>query len=214
MIQRRHLLLASALSSVTGLTYAAEPYVAGKHYFNVVPPVRTSANQIEVFLFFAYFCPHCIQFEPIVQEWAKTLPKDVVLRVCPVAWRPSMLPFTQAYFALEALDLHDKLHMKFFESVVYQERPYDLNNGTADIRGFMVDNGVDGALWDKTMNSFSVHNKARQASMTWQMNGIDSTPSVGVAGLYTTGPHLVGTRRGTLDCLNYLIDKARKERKA
>lgn len=214
MIQRRHLLLATALSSVTGISFAAEPFVNGKQYSNIVPPVRTGTDRIEVTLFFAYFCPHCLQFEPVVHEWAKKLPEDVVLRVSPVAWRPTMLPFTRAYYSLEALNLLDKLHMRFFESVVYQERPYDLNNGEADIRAFMTENGVDGALWDKTMKSFSVQNKTRAASMTWQIHGIDSTPSVSIAGLYRTSPELVGTRREAIDCMEYLIEKVRRERRA
>ena len=214
MIQRRRLLLASALSSFAGLSLAAEPFEAGKQYQLINPPARSSAERIEVTLFYAYFCPHCIQFEPVFHAWAQNLPQDVVVNVCPVAWQPKLLPFTQAYYALQALDLQDKLHQRFFESVVYQERSYDMNAPASDIRAFMVDNGVDGAIWDKTMRSFSVHNKARLAMQTWQVNGVDSTPSVAVAGLYLTGPHLAGTRRATTQCLDYLIEKVRRERLA
>ena len=78
----------------------------------------------------------------------------------------------------------------------------------------MTENGVDGALWDKTMGSFSVQNKTRAASMAWQIHGIDSTPSVSIAGLYRTSPELVGTRRGAIDCMEYLIEKVRRERRA
>ena len=57
------------------------------------------------------------------------------------------------------------------------------------------------------MRSFSVMNKTRQARQLWNAYQIDSTPMIGVGGIYATGPHLVGTREGTPACIDYLIEQ-------
>ena len=62
----------------------------------------TPSDKIEVVQFFAYTCSHCLQFDPVFAEWAKTAPEDVTIRVCPVAWQPKYLPFTDTYFALRS----------------------------------------------------------------------------------------------------------------
>lgn len=213
MIQRRDLLIAAALAPVAGHSFAASSYTAGKEYLVVNPPAPSSRDTIEVIEFFAYTCPHCLKFEPTINAWKKNLPADVTFRVCPVAWQPKFLPFTQTYYALDALDLLDKLHLKFFESVIYQERTYNFENPAADIAEFMADNGVDAKKWEQTMRSFGVQNKARIATQTWQAYQIDSTPMVGVAGLYTTGAHLVGTREQTPAAIDFLINEVRRQRR-
>ena len=77
----------------------------------------------------------------------------------------------------------------------------------------MADNGVDAKKWEQTMRSFGVQNKARIATQTWQTYQIDSTPMIGVAGLYTTGAHLVGTREQTPAAIDFLIEEVRRQRR-
>lgn len=213
LITRRDLLLAAALAPAAGSALAAPKYAAGKHYLTVYPPAPTSSDKIEVVLFFAYTCPHCLQFEPFFAKWRKTAPADVAVRICPVAWQDKYLPFTQTYFALEAMGLLDKLSQPFFESVVYQEREYKLDSALSDIVAFMGEQGVDKAKFEQTMKSFAVMNKSRAAMTLWQAYQIDSTPMIGVAGIYSTGPHLVGSREDTGDCINFLVDQVRQSRK-
>lgn len=196
-----------------GPAFAAQSFTAGKEYLVVTPSAPTSRDKIEVVLFFAYTCSHCLQFEPHFAKWAKTAPADVAIRICPVAWQPKLDPFTQTYFSLEALGLVDKLSMPFFESVIYQEHPYNFENPSADISDFMAKAGVDRQKWEQTMRSFSVMNKTRQARQLWNAYQIDSTPMIGVGGIYATGPHLVGTREGTPACIDYLIEQVRAQRK-
>lgn len=214
MLSRRSLLTGAALAPFANLAFAADPYVAGRQYQPILPPVRTSLDKIEVRVFFAYYCPHCIRLEPHIAVWSKTLPADVEVVLNPVAWRQNLMPFTQTYYALDTLGLLEKLHIPFFESVVYQQRPYNMNDAGADIRAFMVQKGVSGEDWDKAFASFSVHAKSRAAMQAWPKYGVDSTPSVAVGGMYLTGPSMVGTNRGTLECLNFLIEKVRAARRA
>lgn len=213
MITRRQFVLGAAALPLSGQLFAAQSFTAGKEYLVVTPSAPTSRDKIEVVLFFAYTCSHCLQFEPHFAKWAKTAPADVAIRICPVAWQPKLDPFTQTYFSLEALVLVDKLSMPFFESVIYQEHPYNFENPSADISDFMAKAGVDRQKWEQTMRSFSVMNKTRQARQLWNAYQIDSTPMIGVGGIYATGPHLVGTREGTPACIDYLIEQVRAQRK-
>ena len=117
MITRRQFVLGAAALPLSGQLFAAQSFTAGKEYLVVTPSAPTSRDKIEVVLFFAYTCSHCLQFEPHFAKWAKTAPADVAIRICPIAWQPKLDPFTQTYFSLEALGLVDKLSMPFFESV-------------------------------------------------------------------------------------------------
>lgn len=213
MISRRDLLCAGALAPLSTYSFAAPAYKAGKEYLTVHPMAPTPADKIEVVEFFAYTCPHCLQFHPVFHEWAQKAPEDVSIRICPVAWQPKYLPFTDTYFALEALGLLDSLSMPFFESIIYQTRSYNFDSATRDIHDFMVEAGVDGAKWDATFNSFGVKNRSRNATMLWNAYQIDSTPMVGVGGKFTTGPHLAGSRQGTPAVIDYLVDQMRTLRK-
>lgn len=221
MITRRQLVIASAATTLTPLTTSAfaaptskPTFTLGKQYLQVNPPVPSATDKIEVVDFFAYYCPHCYRFAPIFQDWELKQPKDVEVIPCPVAWNEELLPFTETYYALEALNLLQKLHVKFFESVVFQTHTYDFKDPSKGITSFMVENGVNADLWTKTMNSFTVKNKSKQAMNLWQAYGVDSTPSVGVAGIYLTGSGLVGTHEGVPACLDFLVNEVRQSRKA
>ena len=48
---------------------------------------------------------------------------------------------------------------------------------------------------------------------TWQAYEIDGTPANAVNGKYITAPHMVGTREGAIQVMNYLIEKERAAKK-
>lgn len=92
MISRRALLGASALMACTSPSFGNQTYSAGKEYLVLQPPVQSDANKIEVIAFFAYTCPHCLQFEPVLDEWAKNLPADVVFTSLPSGLAAQVFP--------------------------------------------------------------------------------------------------------------------------
>ena len=212
MLNRRTLIIAAALTaSSSGIAFAKRSFVEGKDYFVLPSEVPTNTKSIVVTEFFAYTCPHCLQFEPYMIEWSKNLPENVKFEMSPVAWQKVLEPFVRAYYVIQALGRSD-LHQKFFENVVYQEDPINFENPAEDIKAIMVKNNVDPKQWDKLYRSFSVGNSVKKAEYAWQAFNIDSTPMVAVGGRYVTGPHLVGNRRETIDCINFLIEKVRAEK--
>ena len=157
MISRRDLLCAGALAPLSTYSFAAPAYKAGKEYLTVHPMAPTPADKIEVVEFFAYTCPHCLQFHPVFHEWAQKAPEDVSIRICPVAWQPKYLPFTDTYFALEALGLLDSLSMPFFESIIYQTRSYNFDSASS--------RAAHGAVFDEPSEACDGMRSARAFSI-------------------------------------------------
>ncbi len=173
-------------------------------------PVETG-DKIEVIEFFQYSCPHCFAFTPDLNAWRKHMPPDVQYRRVPVAFDPSRQPHSQLYYALEVLNRLDDLHDKVFNAIHLNKRPLMEANDIAD---FMAANGIDRAQWLATYNSFSVVSKANRAVQTWTAYKIDGTPMLACDGKYLTAPSMVRSRSrtGALLVLDYLIERARKER--
>jgi protein dithiol oxidoreductase (disulfide-forming) len=174
-------------------------------------PVETG-DKIAVIEFFQYSCPHCFAFTPDLNAWRKHLAPDVAYMRVPVAFDPSRQPHSQLYYALEALNRLDDMHDKVFSAIHVDHRPLLEANEIAD---FMAQNGIDRAQWLATYNSFSVVSKAKQALQIWTSYKIDGTPTLGCDGKYLTAPSMVRshTRAGCLAVMDYLIDRARHERK-
>ena len=108
-------LLVGALS-LSGAAFAQ----SANKYVNVNPPQTTEPDKIEVLEFFSYSCPHCAVVEPMIAEWKKTLPADVVLKAVPVAFNAAMKPLQELFYALEAVGRSD-LHPKVFNAI-HQEK--------------------------------------------------------------------------------------------
>ena len=47
--------------------------------YETLSPAQPTHNpdKIEIIEFFWYGCPHCYSFEPLLENWVKTLPKNV-----------------------------------------------------------------------------------------------------------------------------------------
>jgi len=208
---RRRMLLATALVPALSIAHAQpkEP-VALRDYRDVKPaqPVDTG-NKIEVLEFFQYSCPHCASFDPDLEAWRRKLPADVAYRRLPVAFNAATANHSKIYYTLLQLNKVDELHKKVFAAYHGQRmRLLDPN----EIADFMAANGIDRKLWLDTFNSFSVATQTNRAAQIWAAYKLDGTPAVAVDGKWMTAPSMVGSRAATLPVLDYLVERARKER--
>lgn len=219
MLSRRQLLCAASLVG-SGLVAPVSDVLAapvlGKDYTTVRPPIDYGRRPIVIHDFFAYTCPHCLQFEPMMSEfteWVKTQ-GDIRIVPVPVAWNETYSIFPRAYYAFQTLNRMDELHMPFWQWIIREDHEnWDTTQAVeADIAKWVGKHGVDDALWKKTINSFAVVSKSHNATQTWKHYGVDSTPCVGIAGRFITAPHLTGTRRGTIDVIKFLINQIRSEK--
>src|SRR5665647_1816216 len=121
-----------------------KPPVAGTDYLLVEKrvAVEAPAGKIEVVEFFWYSCPHCNAFEPAFEAWSKRVPKDVLVRRVPVAFRDDFAPQQRLFYALEAMGLVEKLHGKVFTAIHVERQNLTSGEGIID---WVVKQGVDKA---------------------------------------------------------------------
>jgi thiol:disulfide interchange protein DsbA len=185
--------------------------VEGTHYVRLSQPVPTvaEAGKIEVIEFFWYGCPHCNAFEPALEAWVKKLPADVAFRRVPVAFREE--PFVahqRIFYALEAMGQVEAMHRKVFYAIHNDRQHLDK---PAEISAFMVKNGIDGAKFLDTYNSFGVQTKVRQAKQLAEAYKIDGVPALGIQGRYFTSGTLAGNTDRALEVTNFLLQRARSK---
>ncbi len=172
-------------------------------------PTEAAAGKIEVVEFFWYSCPHCNKFEPQLQEWVKKMPKDVVLRRAPVAFRPDFEPQQRLYFTLEAMGKVEELHTKVFNAIHVERQALS----TADqVSAWAEKQGINKAKFVETYNSFPVATKSRKATLLQDSYKVDGVPALGVAGKFYTSGSVAQTMERALVVTDYLIGLARKSK--
>lgn len=144
-------------------------------------PVDAPAGQVEVLEFFAYTCIHCFNFEPVMAAWIKKKPANVVVKRTPVKFSEAFVPMQKLYYALEAMDLVDKLHEKVFSAIHVDK----LRLTTAEaITDWVGKQGVDKAKFAAVYNSFAVAGKSNRAVQLQDAYQVEGTPALGVAGRF------------------------------
>jgi protein dithiol oxidoreductase (disulfide-forming) len=200
----------SALVSTAALAQGNAP-VAGKNYQVVSKPaaVEAPAGKIEVVEFFWYNCPHCNAFEPAFEEWVKRVPKDVMVRRVPIAFRADFQPQQRLYYTLEALGLVEKLTPKVFAAIHAEKQKLD----SADqITEWVVKQGVDKTKFLEQFNSFTVANKASKATQLQNAYQIEGVPALGVAGRFWTDGSMNGSMERALQVVDILVAGIRSGR--
>lgn len=171
-------------------------------------PVEAAAGKIEVVEFFWYSCPHCNAFEPKLESWIKSAPKDVVVRRVPVAFRDSFVPEQRLFYSLEALGRIDDLHRKVFYAIHVEK--LNLNKEEA-ITAWAEKQGIDKTKFAELYNSFGVSNKARRAAQLQDAYKVSGVPALGVAGRFYTDGQLAQNMDRALAVTDYLIAEHRKK---
>ncbi len=171
-------------------------------------PVEAPAGKIEVVEFFSYNCPHCNAFEPELEAWIKTLPKDVAFRHVPVPFVGNDVEAKQRlFYALEAMGKVDEYQPKVFNAIHTQRLPV---MGDAAIIDWAAKNGLDRAKFTDAFNSFGVVSKAKRASQLTDAYKVSGVPAMGVAGRFYVDGELAGSMARCLQITDYLIAQARK----
>jgi thiol:disulfide interchange protein DsbA len=193
--------------------------VEGVHYVRLAEPVPVAVpGKIEVIEFFWYECPHCNEFEPALDAWAKKVPDDVAFRRVPVWFREEPFGAQQRlFYALEALGLLPTLHRKVFATI---HSEHTRLRTPEDFSAFALRNGVDPLQFVAAYNSFSAQSKSLQARQTASAYKIDAVPAMGVQGRYYTNGNLAnggaaaGSNNRMLGVVDALIARVRQGSRA
>ncbi|OGB23540.1 MAG: hypothetical protein A3E23_09670 [Burkholderiales bacterium RIFCSPHIGHO2_12_FULL_65_48] len=212
-MKRRTFCTLAAIPLILGAHAAAraqEQFLPGRHFLDVSPRQPTKdARHVEVLEFFAYSCSHCNAFEPAIDAWQKKLPRDVLFRRIPVAFREDLVIHQELYFAIEAMGLVEQLHPKVFHAM-HGERQKLAS--AAEIAAFAAKHGTDGKRLVDTMASFGITAKVKQATALARGYDIEGTPSLGIDGRWLTSGSMAGTNERSLLVAEHLVASAKKAR--
>ena len=188
-----------------------ERYVAGTHYIELTPAVRTgNPEKIEVVEAFWYGCGHCFRFEPLIVNWSENLPDDVEFVRFPAQWNAIMQVHAQVYYTAEALGVLDRLHEPAFNAINVEGNRLQNEKQIGDL---FAKYGVNADDFKAAFNSFSVRTKVNQGAKRMQDYQVRSTPNMIVNGKYliATG-EAVPTQEELLKVVDFLVQKERQAR--
>lgn len=200
---------ALALPVATPALAQARQFKEGKDFKKLDKPLTPDApaGKVDVIEFFWYACPHCNAFEPTLEAWIKSAPKDLAIRRVPVAFNASFVPLQKLYFTLEGMGKVEALHAKVFRAIHVEKVKLAKDD---EILAWIGTQGVDVAKFKEIYSSFTVSNQVRRASQLQDAYGVEGVPSMGVAGRFYTDGTMAGSMPTVLQVVEYLAGVARK----
>jgi thiol:disulfide interchange protein DsbA len=209
----RQVLAASAvLVTPKALLAQAGAPVEGQHFVKLSTPASVSLpspdKKVDVVEFFWYGCPHCNNFEPILDGWVKRLAPDVSFRRVHVGFGAQHQIHQKLHYALEEMGVLPTMHRKVFAAMHSPSNRRQLIS-ESEIKAFGTESGIDGAKLVETMKSFGVNTKAARARQLTDAYKIDGVPALGVQGRWYTSGSLAGSLERMVAVTDFLIDRAR-----
>lgn len=188
-----------AVARILAGAETAPPPVAGTDYVEIPggQPFEPLNGKIEIVEAFGYTCPHCANFQPLVNAWKEQLPSDVRFTYVAAPFGGYWIPYAKAYYTAEALGLLDRTHDAVFQAI-HLERTLPVQPLPSDeqIAAFYARYGADPKQFAETMSSFAINAKLNRARQFLQRAGVEGTPTLVINGKYrVTGRTLEDTMR-------------------
>nr|WP_246109242.1 thiol:disulfide interchange protein DsbA/DsbL [Vulcaniibacterium gelatinicum] len=180
----------AAREAITRILAAAEtapPPVAGTDYVEIPggQPFEPLNGKIEIVEAFGYTCPHCANFQPLVNAWKEQLPPDVRFTYVAAPFGGYWVPYAKAYYTAEALGLLDRTHDAVFQAIHLERTlPVQPLPSDAQIAAFYARYGADPKQFAETMSSFAINAKLNRARQFLQRTGVEGTPTLIINGKY------------------------------
>jgi thiol:disulfide interchange protein DsbA len=216
------LFLGAALCAFAATAATAAEPKNGVDYLTLPVAQNTDAGKkVEVTEFFAYYCPHCDAFEPLLEDWVKRQGANIVFKRVHVPRDPGVLPQQRLFYTLESLGLVEQYHAKVFAAMHVQRLRLGSDEQVFD---WAEKAGIDRARFIDTYRSFGVQARLRRADALMAAYRIDQWPMVAVDGRFMTSPAQaaqgapdaqteVQQQQAALRVMDFLVATARAEKK-
>lgn len=187
-------------------------YTEGKEFQRLVPtqPTVGGADKIEVAEIFWYGCPHCRDFEPMINRWAENAPANVRFVRIPAVWNPLVKLHAQLYYAEQVLVENGKIaDPEKFHAAIFSEY-HDRHNRMASkdaIQAVFERLGVSAEDFEAAWNSFEVAQKLRVAEDLTRRYDISGVPTIVVNGKYRTGAAAAGSYPQLIEVIDELVQR-------
>ena len=197
-----------ALGAALTVAMPSLAQTVGQDYTAISPAQPTEdAGRIEVLEFFSYGCPHCADFNPLLQAWVAKLPGDVVFRKVPITFgRAAWANIARLYYALKVTGDLDRLESDIFKAIhndrinLFEEK---------SLLEWVAKKGVDQKKFAEAFNSFGVMSQVKRGDQMAQAYKIQGVPALAVDGKFLVGGKDFNEQLANAD---KLIAKARSEK--
>ena len=180
---------------------------ANPKYVQISNQKQTEYDQIVIYEFFWYGCPHCFNLEPTMNQIEGDLGKDTVLIKVPVSLRDTWQNHAKAYFTLKQMNLDDDLHDKLFEEIHINSQRLDTKDSLSQ---FVSNNGYNAKKFEELFDSFGTEIRMNKASRLARKYQINSVPTLVINGKYMTSGSYVSSYDELVDVVNLLVEKERQ----
>jgi thiol:disulfide interchange protein DsbA len=183
-------------------------YAEGDDFRRMTTAQGTSSapDKIEVAEVFWYGCPHCYDFDPILESWKKTLPPDVAFVRIPVIWNPTNQVHARLMYTAEALGVSTEAHDAIFKSI---HQSGNMLTDEDDMVALFSKFGVSEADFREAYDSFGVSSAVKRAENLTRRYGIRSVPVIVVNGKYATDAPNVRSFSDMIEVTDELIERER-----
>ena len=182
--------------------------VLAQKYAQISTEKQTESDQIIIYEFFWYGCPHCFNLEPTMDRIEADLDKDAKVVKVPVALRDSWLPHAKLYYSLSQMDMIDNIHNLIFEEIHIENNRLDNEDVMAQ---FLGKNGIDTKEFKEKYNSYGTEARIKKASNLARKYQINSVPTIVVNGKYLTSGSFVSSYDELYSVVNLLVERERNE---
>jgi thiol:disulfide interchange protein DsbA len=194
-------LLAFAATLLMSLSLHAAQFDEGKHYKVLDLPHSGKPLVTE---FFSFYCPHCFDFESLIQQLKQELPSGAELQKNHVSFMGGNmgLNMSKAYATMVSLKVEDTLLPIMFDRIHVKRLP---PKNAAELRQIFTDNGVNGDKFDAAFNGFAVDSMVRRFDQTFDDSGLTGVPSVVVNGKYQVLTNDIDSFEKYAELVKYLL---------
>ena len=172
-------------------------------------PVETG-ERIEIIEFFYYGCPVCYESQPHIARWLLKTGPAVVLRRVPAVSSEGWEAFAKTYYALEATGNLQRLHWPVFDNHHFDGKRL---NEVKNLLEWLAQNGVDQNKFLEAMNSPEVAAKVAAAQKMLETYNVRGVPTMVVDGKFATSARMANGVKEMMDVVEFLVQRASKERK-
>ena len=190
------------------LVLIASSNALAQKYVQISTERQQESNEIIIYEFFWYGCPHCFNLEPTMDRIEADLEKDTKIVKIPVALRESWIPHAKLYYALKQMDEIDKVHNLIFEEIHLEDNRMTTQQQMVD---FLGKHGVDTKEFKEKYNSFGTQARIKKSSNLSKKYQIDSVPTIIVNGKYLTSGSYVSSYDELYSVVNLLVERERND---
>lgn len=178
----------------------------GTDYQPIDPPQTLTSvpGKVEIAEVFSYTCIHCARLQTLLPAWEASLPPQVNFVQAPMS-HGAFEPIARGFYAAQAMGMLEQTQAGMFKALAEQQR---LGAGKIDdIAKLYAELGVDAEAFKATAASFAVNTQISRSQKTLVRWGVESTPTLVVAGKYRVPPTGDRGHEGMLQTARWLAQR-------